>query len=66
MTSERAEPMDRAPRWTAGTAEAAGKPASAAHGFPGTPPNANIHNVLRVHLGNVGSCVIYTVQTLST
>ena len=54
MTSERAEPMDRAPRWTAGTAEAAGKPASAAHGFPGTPPNANIHNVLRVHLGNVG------------
>ncbi len=54
MTRERAKSMDQRAFGRSCTADAARKLASAAHGFPGTPPNANIHNVPRVHLGSVG------------
>ncbi len=54
MTRERAKSMDQASFWTSGTAEAAGKLVSAAHGFTGTRQNDSVPTVPRVHPGNVG------------
>lgn len=54
MASKRTESMRQASFWTVDAIGPRGKPASAAHGFPGISQNASIRNVPRVHMGNVG------------